>query len=219
MSKDNARQGTVPPDPTLLRIMTYEFDAIARGLLDDDPDAAEFHVIGPARDTQANGLRLAYAGVPEGAQSHPNGYWMPDRQAMIELLARTWQLRSCRWNAADRKIADPDRSAITSLRQRWPATLDCPFSCGVGWIDLIEATARWLDERGELLPFSDVSQKYGGLRLSGGAMPHTQGFDLVLIAEHMLSEQICETCGAPGRLIEGQYIATLCDRHLQSVRS
>lgn len=195
------------------RVLLHEFETVARAALDDDAAAAGFAVTGAAVNVKTMAMRPRFTGVPAGARSHPEGYWTPDRPIMIELLTRTWELRSRRWDPVDQAVADPDPGWVASFRTRWPGIFDCEVSCCAGWADLIEAVTVWLDDRRELVPFGQIKEKFSELRMYPSGKISEFGSDLTLIAEHSLSGHICELCGAPGVQRDEAYMMTLCDRH------
>lgn len=195
------------------RTLLHEFEITARAVLGDDADATGFAVTGAAVDLKTMAVRPRYAGVPAGARMHPEGYWTPDRPTMIELLARICHIRSRRWDPIDQVVADPDPGWVASFRTRWPRIFDCEMSCCGGWADLIEAVTAWLEERDELVPFVQIKEKFGEIRMYPDGRLGDFGNDLTTIAEHFLSGHICELCGAPGKTSNADYLMTLCDRH------
>lgn len=201
----------MPQEFSAANAMAIEFYAVARSILDGDPDASGFRV-DVAVYSPTDGAVLEYSGVPLGRRAHQPDGWAPDRTMMVELLRRTWLRRYRRWSDVKGWVQDPDRLSIVDLKNRWPGVLDCPFECGPGWIDLIDATTEWLAEQAELIRFEHVHQKYGGLRLVGGARHGGFGMELTTTAE-VVSEFVCEICGAPGSLNETGYATTTCDRH------
>lgn len=200
------------------RVLLHEFETVARAVLADDADATWFAVTGAAVDVKTMAMRPRFTGVPAGARAHPEGYWTPDRPTMIELLARIWHIRSRRWDPIDQVVTDPDPGWAASFRTRWPGIFDCEVSCSAGWADLIEAVTIWLHERGELVPFLQVKEKYGEIRMYADARLGAFGSDLTTTAEHFLSGHICELCGAPGITYDAGCLMTLCDRHRQELQ-
>ena len=167
----------MPQELSAADAIAIEFEAVARSALGDDPEASSFSVDDVGYSATA-GVTLECSGVPLGRRAHQHEGWTPDRPMMVELLRRTWLRRYRRWSDANGWVQDPDRLSIADLKNRWPGVLDCPFECGPGWIDLIEATTEWLAEQGELIRFEHVHQKYGGLRLVGGARHGGVGMEL-----------------------------------------
>lgn len=201
------------------RILLREFETVVQAALADDPNMSSFAVTGIALEAQNKALRPRYTGVPQGARQMPTGSWTPDRPTVVELLARTWELRSRRWDPIDQVIAEPNPNWAAEFRARWPGIFDCEMSCSSGWADLIEAVTVWLEERGELLPFQQVKQKYAELRLYANHPREAFGFELTTAAEHVVSGHVCELCGAPGETVDGPYLLTLCHRHRRESQS
>jgi hypothetical protein len=193
------------------RLLLMEFETAVRMLLDQGSQPHDFKVLGSTLDPTGNALMPSYSGVPPRPLEQRAALWTPDRPMMVELVARTWALRSRRWDPVDRQVSSHNTTWVTTLRKRWPGTLDCVVSCGPGWADLIEATCEWLKEQGQLGPWRQVKEKYGELRISnddGGRF----GFELVTTAEHV-SGHLCEVCGALGKTTGGFYLVTRCSRH------
>ena len=190
-------------DPLLPAILLREFTDVTTSIFDDAPDAPSIRVVG-VKFASDGSLLIEHSGV--SPMNHP----MADGHTTIALLTETWRRRSLRWRSVDQDFA-MEKDPRAELRLAWPGMFDCEISSGAGWSDLIAAVADQLSEIGELKPFAQVMQKYGGLRLSGG--PHTMpGLNIAASAE-TLSEYICETCGAPGTLAGDTYVVTLCKRH------
>lgn len=84
------------------------------------------------------------------------------------------------------------------------------IECGDGWYTIIEEVCRAVADSGEHVVWTQIKEKYGGLR-----MYHSGGGDfiegVVRMAEHM-SYRTCERCGSPGGPNEAGWIMTLCDR-------
>ena len=74
------------------------------------------------------------------------------------------------------------------------------------------AMAGWMCEFG--IPagwrFDDIKEKYGQLRLYDGP---TGDLDDICEAAELLSEHICDACGAPGWQRGRGWIKTRCDAH------
>jgi hypothetical protein len=136
-----------------------------------------------------------------------------NQEVLPALLARTVEMRSRRWNKEHRLLGRWPELWEDLIRAAYPQWT-CGFACTEGWADLIAATAGWI---AELQPdadwrVSDVKEKWGLLRISYHG-------DLSLQAEHILgaaedlSEHICEVCGAPGSLRQGNWLTVLCSEH------
>lgn len=92
-----------------------------------------------------------------------------------------------------------------------PATVSCMawgIECGDGWYDLLRE-ACYLIQSDKQIQFTQVKEKYGGLRLyflGGGDFE-----DGVVAMAERASYMICERCGSRGRPNDGGWISTLCD--------
>jgi hypothetical protein len=85
---------------------------------------------------------------------------------------------------------------------------------GPGWCWLWEAGAQSIKEIGIPGNFrtTDTKEKFGSARwYAEGEIPEAV-HDVIDAVEH-LSAYVCEDCGAPGRLRQGGWVRTLCERH------
>lgn len=202
------------------RHLLAEYEIIVRSALRDDPECAGIRLCPVAYDLRKRTIRPSMTGVPPGRRVHPSGehYWTPDRRALTELAGRYIECRSRRWDT-DAYIVRPmpdDYGAQGAVRRAWPGAFDCEMSIHNGWIDMVIAVAGWLDELGELPRFSQIKEKFGGLRLYYDGRI-SEGADMIVsIAEH-LSDHICEVCGAPGRhRVDRGWHSTRCDEHVRT---
>ena len=90
------------------------------------------------------------------------------------------------------------------------------FSCGDGWFQLIDTLCaklqRMTDEDGAPQIIAvQVKEKFGELRFYVRQASEAQ-FALIDEAEQR-SAQICEVCGAPGRVVVDGWVRTCCPRH------
>ena len=195
-----------------------EYEAIIRHALRND---LEFDPTSPAIvrgiQPQSNGgTRLVPgASIPTGrATPKVEGAWMPDRQVLAEVLARTLENRSRRWLPDERRYLPMPEEWTEVLRRRWPGQFDCELSIGVGWVDLLIAAHTCVAELGGDFRWSQIKEKFGGIRLYFDGDVGNAGREIVMIAEYVLRFCICETCGAPGRKRNsGGWLSTQCDAH------
>ena len=195
--------------------LMVEFETIVRAALGDDPDAAAFRVTGATLDVPSRTITPRYTGAPAGRRTHPEGkrYWMPDRPTIVDLAARTTASRSLRWDAESRSVSPIPEDWPDAMRRARPGIFDCELSIGDGWVDLLEAYCGRLEEWHELMPFNQVKEKFGGIRLYSANGRRSDDIELQLIAEH-LSFFICEVCGAPGRCRNDHgWYTTRCNEH------
>jgi len=198
-----------------------EFEAILRVALRNDPefDGSSPWIVQGMQSKEQGGVRLMPGEcIPSGrAKPKVAGTWTPDRQVLAELLARTLENRSKRWLPDEQRyLAMPDRWPDV-LRKRWPSQFECEMSIGQGWVDLLIATHMWLEELGTDFRWSQIKEKFGGIRLYFDGDVGVAGNDIITTAEYVLSYLICDTCGAPGRKgsIRGWYV-TRCHDHAKS---
>ncbi|HEY8575195.1 MAG TPA: hypothetical protein VIL88_02525 [Devosia sp.] len=135
---------------------------------------------------------------------------LPDRRVLMELLARTYHVRS-KWadreTGRDRRL--PPESWDELVMRHFPV-YRCGLAVGAGWGDLLMATADWIGEVDPYYPgFVDVKDKMGGLELAGPVSDVDIVDDIIASAEQ-LSEFICEVCGKPGWNRDGR---TVCRDH------
>ena len=92
------------------------------------------------------------------------------------------------------------------------------FECGDGWFDLIDELCstiqNYIDNNNQVqVTVSQVKEKFGTLRFyCANDNRLVQG--MIWFAEAM-SERICETCGAKGKLITKGWHYVACDQHLR----
>ena len=95
------------------------------------------------------------------------------------------------------------------------------FECGDGWYDLIDLLCSEIQhhlkhnaEPGTpQFVASQVKEKYGTLRFYGnGGDAKIDAF--IWFAESM-SSRLCETCGSPGKTLDGPWVRTLCKTHAE----
>ena len=86
---------------------------------------------------------------------------------------------------------------------------DVWFECGDGWFALLDDLLSKLEALGEQIKATQIKEKYGTLRFY-----HTGGSDAadkIVSAAEDASANICETCGAPGKLRGQSWLYTACD--------
>jgi hypothetical protein len=90
------------------------------------------------------------------------------------------------------------------------------FQCGDGWAGLLDDLCRNLqsetDENGApQVVAPQVKEKLGTLRFYAAALTARQRNPVH--AAETASKITCETCGAPGTLIDGLWVKTRCPAH------
>ena len=103
------------------------------------------------------------------------------------------------------------------LRSRYPAILaHASLSYGDGWAGIMEALCERLQFHAEhnAMPSVEITQakeRHGELSVNyaGG---DTYAGGLIDMAE-ALSAHVCEVCGQPGQLSEGDVLQTRCTEH------
>jgi hypothetical protein len=124
-------------------------------------------------------------------------------------------------------MSDSD-SPSNRLRQRHPSTVvgckgkpgNFPVSCGNGWMPILERCFDQFDAifagTGKRLQIIQIKEKFGTLRIQTEAVPqHLQEPVRLAIDEaELLSNAVCEECGAQGRLRDDEgWWATRCGTH------
>jgi hypothetical protein len=127
-------------------------------------------------------------------------------------------------------MSDSD-SPSNRLRQRHPSTVvgwkgkpgNFPVSCGEGWIAILERCFDQFDAifagTGQRLQIIQIKEKFGTLRIQTEAVPQylQEPVRLAIDEAELLSNAVCEECGAPGRLRDDEgWFATRCDTHASS---
>ena len=193
--------------------LEIEFLAICRRLLDD----AWSDDIGLGATTHHNdgSITPSLLNAPQGREpkrpDHQFAHRM-DRTIAVDLAARTIRLRSRHYEHAIGEAWQPDDwRARLEARFRPMLSMTYGFETNAGWCDLLAATFETYAAAGEQPNFSQIKEKFGGLRMYG----ITPAGALDDLEEHAgyLSVCICETCGTPGERRGGGWISTLCDRH------
>lgn len=203
-------------DPAALvaerEMLLREFEEVVRACLHGDPEAGKFKVVGATFNPMSGAVKPRWKGLTSGRPAERDGFWTPARETLVELLARTWELRSLRWNRLTGTVRPPDAGWVEALRAKHPGVFDCEMSVGAGWADLITATCNWIFVSGETLRFEQIKEKFGTLRLyydGGGEIAR----DVTTTAESVAAAYICDVCGAPGHFVDSGWMRTRCDRH------
>jgi hypothetical protein len=93
------------------------------------------------------------------------------------------------------------------------------FDARPGWVPLLHNLCSLLEDHIKRLPeelrghvyCAQVKEKFGTLRFyMAQETPYVTG--AIELAE-LLSGDVCETCGAPGKRRGGNWVLTLCTRH------
>lgn len=210
------------PDFHGYRPLASEFYSIVRACAKDDPVLDEWANVGLVRVVPVDSGRVRFVvdNPPTGRRQDDRAHaWTPDRAQVVELIARTIECRSARWLVDEQRMLPMPGEWPDVLRVRWPGQFDCELSIGGGWVDLLIATQAWLDEHHADVSWSQIKQKIGGLRLYHGGLRGAFNVvdEIITIAEHVLSECICETCGSPGQVRDRNgWLYTACDGHVRA---
>jgi len=196
-----------------MNVLALEFCTTMARLLEGDTQATDARFNGMAQGSIPGTVRPTVKGVPAGAAvncSYPES-WMPDRPQLIDLLARTIEMRSRRFNPKTRTIALPPPDWCERLRAKYPYNLACEISSQGGWYDLIEAYIAMRIETGDPPILEQIKQKLGELRLyERGAFRELEWIAMTL------SAHVCELCGAPGEVRNFRgWLTTRCDDHAE----
>lgn len=116
---------------------------------------------------------------------------------------------------------------ITEFRERFPQMFSDPavdeIYCDPGWrgilIALCETIQDYLRRHPEVIPVTvaQIKSKFGELHFfyDGGDVYCRRAIDVAI----QLSTKTCSYCGAPGKLVGGTWVSTLCSEHDGSVGS
>ncbi len=188
-----------------------EFRTILTGILVKDPALETLQVTGSSPETLT--WAVEPGNRPVGEHSQP-----PRREIVGELVDRMLKLRWRRLDPVAGTIVPPSRDDLDSLRKRYPSFPHYPDH-GPGWTDLSAAMLEWIGGSGADASWriTDAKEKYGCMSLffSGDTGPLG---DEIIEATELVSEHVCDVCGAPGRLREGGWLMTRCDEHIEKRR-
>lgn len=113
----------------------------------------------------------------------------------------------------------PDQDWSLRVRNRWALRLMCEMSCGPGWYDLIVAVNELIDQESpSSFHFSQIKQKFGGLRMYWHGDDPSGRIDELIEAAEEFSQSMCETCGARAAMRQTRgsgfgWIHAACDEH------
>lgn len=113
---------------------------------------------------------------------------------------------------------------VNNLRERFPEMYDnvyCGIYVGQGWYRIVEQTSaaiynhcKWQIKNKRMTQFPNVAQikeKFGGLRFY---VDNADEFCYGAIAlAEIVAANTCEVCGNIGKLRQGGWLSTLCDKH------
>jgi len=85
----------------------------------------------------------------------------------------------------------------------------CQESVGPGWAELVACCWHLCQSVQPPIEVMDAKEKFGRLRVCVGSAPVP--ILNILDQIEILSSEICELCGAPGKKRAGGWIKTLCD--------
>ncbi|MGB3337168.1 MAG: hypothetical protein WBA73_08325 [Devosia sp.] len=190
-----------------------EARALITAALCGDPGLASLALTGSTPSTLAATIA---PGVP--AKSIGGSVYNPQppfrREILTELAVRVQCLRWRRSDGFTRVPDSPTVKDLQTLRTKHARAL-VTFECGPGWADLFDAVFTWLND---IAPDhhwspSQIKAKYGTLRFYWHGELPPLGDEIIEAAEH-ISGHLCETCGAPGRLLSQQgWLITSCHEH------
>ena len=86
------------------------------------------------------------------------------------------------------------------------------YECDKGWHHLIEETIAKIKEIDPDIQFTQIKEKFGGLRIYVGRASE-ETYDVIAEAEQK-SYKTCEVCGQPGELdTKSGWWKTVCSEH------
>ncbi|WP_127753903.1 hypothetical protein [Devosia sp. 1566] len=193
-----------------------EYLAFAAGLVDEFsaqgkrvlPEGTPFLVRGATHSDA--GIRMLYDVEPGVLVGGKHG---PPAEAVLELLARTYRVRSRRVDRMTWTVPALTDAWWEAAATHFPILRGGGMEFDAGWGDLCIAMADWLAEAApELEPFRQTKEKFGELRLYYG--PGEGLAQQIVDSAELLSTRICEVCGAPGKLGSVRdWYKTTCEAH------
>jgi hypothetical protein len=185
-----------------------------------DEQLAVWALSGPITvNEDGDDVRFISPAMPSGRLQSPEAYsdvstWTVDRAVLVELVLRTTSARAQRWLVAEQRLLADTDDWQHVIREHSGVRFQCELSIGVGWVDLLLAVDEWIIEIGQPATWGQIKQKFGELRAYPDSSLSDRQQDIIGYAESIVSEKICEFCGAPGRKQDrnGWYY-TSCDEH------
>lgn len=192
--------------------LTDEARQILQSAFRKDPECSGMIVLPGQWDAERGLVDLFITGVPDGRRPVENGYWVPQRQDVVELVRRVINSRSRRWDHARLRPHTMPDDWWTPIRSEFEFIRSGPEFAS-GWIDLIIGMSGWLNEHYDgHWQTSQLKEKFGELRFYHNAGDELTN-EIVTVGE-WLSHFICEDCGAPGRLRNRRgWYRSVCDSH------
>ena len=187
-----------------------------------DERLAEWALSGPIEVVEdGNDVRFSSGSIPTGRLPSPEPdsdlpIWTIDRAVLVELALRTASARAKRWLVDEQRLLPMPESWRAVLRSTAQERFKCETSIGAGWVDLLLAVDDWLVEIGQPATWGQIKEKYAGIRLYADNSFDEPGNDIIDHAENGYSQNVCETCGAPGRTRDRSgWSYTSCDEHVK----
>lgn len=115
-----------------------------------------------------------------------------------------------------------NRSNIDTLHERFPLLFKQRVypACGDGWFTLLYSMCAIMEpllrayakgaEEADVPCISDIKEKYGTLRFY--ADNETDVMSTIISVAESMSHFICEVCGQPGKVRDGGWVKTRCDK-------
>jgi len=185
-----------------------------------DEQLAAWALSGPIEvDEGVDDVHFSSPSMPSGRLQSPEPHsdistWTVDRAVLVELVLRTASARAQRWLVAEQRLLSMPENWRAVLAEVAGERFKCEVSIGLGWVDLMLAVDDWLSELGQPATWGQIKQKFGELRAYPDSSLSDRQLDIIVYAESILSEQLCETCGAPGRTRDrAGWYNTSCDEH------
>jgi hypothetical protein len=99
---------------------------------------------------------------------------------------------------------------LWATHESWTRSLDV----GEGWLDLVSDLVDELLSFGAGFEVLQIKEKFGGLRfyVRYTEVEESQKLRDIIQKYERLSYETCEVCGEPGRVREGYWARTLCDK-------
>ncbi|MHA6692525.1 hypothetical protein [Devosia sp. A449] len=139
----------------------------------------------------------------------------PPSKMMLSAIGRMVSVRSRRRDKTTGELKPVPNGWRMAVKRSFSPMFDRAGSLDVsdGWFDLIVGMADrlWSFEDNHRPKFDDIKSKYAGLRAYHGS--DNAVAEAIVETYERLSEYVCETCGAPGRIRGRGWLVTACDAH------
>lgn len=115
------------------------------------------------------------------------------------------------YEKSDDCLSDGDSFFPDVIQEKIDAGMGCGSSLPAGWLTLMMDIHKILMRTDPDYKIDQIKEKFGGLRFYTSGVTSAEG-QLAIDNGESASYTTCEQCGGPGKLRDGRWIRTLCDR-------